>query len=402
MSKSIKIKTQVVFNKNVMYFLYPVIVIVAKIMRYIVFRESILLRGMGWGMLPEILNGTVGFDALWQGSGAATIAFFRLFNIFHLTTYEQFEAAITLVYSGILFLLLMRSKRTFTLYQLLMTCAIAALLNIYSFCLSKEPVQILYFLAMYLVIMSPGLSERQKDIALLLLWLFSAATFRQYYIMGVGFYFLLRVADTGMRRHTQKKLSKKKIALLLVLMGAAYYCLLLLVRRVSMDAYLELLFARSQERGVGIDMNTRIVPLFPTDSLYYYPLNYVTTIIRLLFPLELIRLAPRGAQYIIFLVYQLMLTYTVLTCLRNVKQNPLYKNLALYTYLAYLFTAAAAELDFGTWTRHETALFPLYFVLLDLIKIKERKYRSHSSRDTRRPAASPVNGFGSKWTAMEK
>ena len=360
-----------VFDRNVILFLFPIVIILGKVLRYTTI-DYTKKSFMGDSFLPVILNGSVKFS-LWDdlgGSANNTIFFFQKLNFLKLHTTKEFEIAITVCAALALFvLLLLRSPKRWTLTQTLFTLSLVGLLSMYCFALQKEPVQMIYFFVVYFIIISPRIPDWKKDIGTILVMVISAATFRMYYLLVAGFYVVIRVSSTVLFARSEK-VSKKRIVILLLSMGVVYYCVLLVARRVSTSSYELLLFSRSMERGEGGEIATRIVPWFPSSNIYYYPLIYLTTVFRLLIPIELL---PKGGKYLFYLFYQLILTYVVLRELQNIKQNPSYKNLALYFYLAFLLASAASELDFGTWVRHEAALFPIYLIIEGVIKMRKPK-----------------------------
>ena len=357
---------RLVFHKNSVFALSIITAVLAKVMRYTIMMDSQIANYnyIGKLLLKDILHSRSTFS-LWTGdsNGNATFLYQKL-NFFKLDTLEEFEVAVTIGGMLFIFLLLLYSKKNWSLFQTAFILCVVGVLNIFCFGLQKEPFQLIYFVVIFGFVVAPNIPEHIKDIAVVVVLVISSATFRSYYILTVGFYIAIRVTMTILKRRNYK-FSGKRIALLFLIMVAGYYFVLIVARAISPSSFELLMYARSDYRGEDSGWTTRLNPWFPIEDIKYYPLAYFTILLRLLFPLELFRFS--GGKYLLYIVYQLMLTYIMYRNIRIVDQLPSVKQISLFVYLAFLFTSAAAEPDFGSWTRHEAVLFPFFFVLIDLI-----------------------------------
>ena len=98
-----------------------------------------------------------------------------------------------------------------------------------------------------------------------------------------------------------------------------------------------------------------------------FTLNYLLIVVRILFPIELISYGPK---YILYVFYQLLVTYSLIKNLSSYKTNCQIKNISVLIYVAFLFTSATFEPDFGSWIRHEVVVFPLLMIMNDITTLK--------------------------------
>lgn len=427
-------------DKNIQNFLYwfiPII-IAAKIVRWTVMYYKLVLMSIGNGMAARMYFGMYHFrmSVLSQTSNISSVAesnagaLFRAINYFNCVFIDEWEIYISVIYN-IIALLLVRDfyKRTpqAGIKENIFVYLGVAILNIFCFCLSKEPYQMLFFILMALAIIK-GKTYQQKSIflgvALFLTVLFS----RKYYGLVLLYYFFLQyiVRYFFDNINYQTKNGKKKlisnIFFTSIIIGISYFFLLSYLATSDEGTYTEMIDANYRDMNRASVADSEIVPIFPKGNRVFATFDYVIKIFRLMFPYEL--LIKGRIKYIFFIVFQsLLVTFIgrafinrkknaitddeeeeenedekeVATLGENVSENKeeadiieeieeeeekeeteeekelrllkeedrrLSRTSALYLYLAFLLCSAAFEPDFGSWIRHQGVALPIILLIL--------------------------------------
>ena len=103
-------KKNLVIKRAFIIIFYFFLVIVAKVVRYTVMKESLVDASIGHEMLEDIINSEhLKFSISSEESMATTNAstFFKIINIFNFNTYIQFEIYITIIWNLILLVILL-------------------------------------------------------------------------------------------------------------------------------------------------------------------------------------------------------------------------------------------------------------------------------------------------------
>ena len=79
--------------------------------------------------------------------------------------------------------------------------------------------------------------------------------------------------------------------------------------------------------------------------------NYSINFVRMAFPIELILIS---IKYIPFVVYQIYISVHLLKMLKNISCENI---ILIATYLSFFMVSVIFEPDFGSWIRHESAMF---------------------------------------------
>ena len=86
----------------------PVLVALGKLVRYTILKKVLVDQGIGHNWIGTIVNGGGSFSFIDTDgaidAGGNSVFWYRVFNIFHLSTYGQFEVAITIIFNIILLL----------------------------------------------------------------------------------------------------------------------------------------------------------------------------------------------------------------------------------------------------------------------------------------------------------
>ena len=375
MDKSDFKKKNIVFNKSLFVLLLPVLVALGKLVRYTILKKVLVDQGIGHNWIGTIVNGGGSFSFIDTDgaidAGGNSVFWYRVFNIFHLSTYGQFEVAITIIFNIILLLLLIKVVRYLTFNQMIFIAVSIAVLNIFDFTLAKEPVQMVYFIFIFAIILRQT-SFNAKMVEVVLLLLLTAITFRSYYVL-VAFFFVCSALLFRFMIIKSNKYFWLRVILVILIMGLIYYIFLKVCNHISRDTYEELIRVRTRVSDAATDMRN----IFKATSLEIFTVDYMIMVVRMLFPVELLKM---GVKYFPYVGYQIILTLYIINAIKNVKTNGNIKNIALYLYIGFLFASAAFEPDFGSWIRHEAVLFPLYLIIINSINIKDKVIKKKKIR----------------------
>lgn len=365
--KKIKIKfiDNMLDSKSKIVLWWIFIVIFSKIIRYTILKVTLVDASIGHHMIYSIINHYTKFklfdnDSGGDASGNAAFIFDKL-NIFGLTTYIQFEVFITIIFNILVMIIILKGKNKYTSNQYLFIITSIMMLNIFSFNLAKEPIQFLYFFLMFIVLNS-NINLKLKLVSIILCIFLCTLTFRTYYILILYFgiiFFLLYKLIIG-----ENEISFLKIVFILIIIGISYYFCLSVVKSIAPDIYFELIRVRHRQSMATTDIRA----LFKTNNLISYTLDYVIVLLRLLFPIELIRFGPK---FLLYIFSQLVVTIVFINSFINQKNISYNQKIALYIYIGYLLTSACFEPDFGSWVRHESTVFPITVFLSGIINHKE-------------------------------
>ena len=174
--------------RNFYYWFIPII-IAAKIVRWTVMYYKLVVMSIGNGMAMRMYFGMYSFrmSVLSQTSNISSVAesnagaLFRAINFFNCIFIDEWEIYISIIYN-IIALLIVRDfyKRTpqAGIKENIFVYLGVAILNIFCFCLSKEPYQMLFFILMALAIIK-GKTYQLPDRFILqkILWLSTSILF---------------------------------------------------------------------------------------------------------------------------------------------------------------------------------------------------------------------------------
>lgn len=349
---------QLFVNINLIFFMFVPLILVGKLVRWTFMRPVLVDQGVGFAYLRMAFDERIDVQANVEIILSEFILFFSRFGI---TTYSQFEILITFLWNIMIFIMLLNCKKYLTLLQAIFIALSVMVLNIFAFTLAKEPIQMLYFILIYPVLCSQRLSYRLKFLLVSAIIIFSAITFRIYFYFII--YFML-VGQIGLalllRRHKPLIVT---LAFLLLVSAIGYFTLFHIMPHMSYIDYHELIRVRQTTRG--IDATSVIAPSTRVDTYFWLSVNYIVISIRLLFPVELLRLGIRFWPYVI---YQLVITSVFLIRLATYSKSTETVKLATLVFFGFFAVSASFEPDFGSWIRHESVLFPIFLIMT---RIKE-------------------------------
>ena len=119
----------------------------------------------------------------------------------------------------------------------------------------------------------------------------------------------------------------------------------------------------------SVDAITQINDIFYSNNLLTYTLNYFINLVRVLFPIELI---VKGIKYMPFVIFQVYLSVNILKKLKNIKYRNKTMKILMSIIVSYILVANLYEPDFGSFIRHEVAL---YFIIISIVLFDCRRFR---------------------------
>ena len=359
------LKKNKIYNKDLILILFIPLIVISKAIRYTFMKKLLVDPGIGHGWINRILYEKLSF-VIWTFSSKVNtrdnaIAFFQKINFLSLDSYIQWEIFITLIFNIILFIIIIACvKSKLKQSQFIYICLSIVVLNIFDFCLAKEPFQMLYFLVIFIILINKKGSLKFKFLSILLVLFFSAITLRNYFLF-VFAYMIVSYFICNYFVKRNKKICKKDLLKIVLFISIIYYFMMLIIQKIDIADYNELIWLRTKNR----DANSEIYNIIKGNNLFLFTINYILVVIRLCFPIELVKL---GIKYFPFIIYQFFMTKYLIDNLINLKKINNIKKICLYLFIGFILASAMFEPDFGSWVRHEAILFPIMLFLNGSIK----------------------------------
>ena len=350
------------YDISAVLMIFPVLILIGKVIRWTILKSVLVDMSIGHRMITKILEGTGGFvsfaeTGMSDATGNASV-FFRIFNVFHLQSLVGFEVFITFIWNLIILLLILKCVEKLDFWQFAFLVVSIIVINIWDLCLAKEPIQFLFFLALFAVVNSNSLENWGRCLFSVMVLMISVLYFRNYYILMIAFgIIILIVCEKWLLQ--KEKLSVKDVIKLIAILAISYFMMIVVLKVVSSSSYNELIRVRNRSGAA----HTQIVNIFKSNNLIIFTINYFVIILRMLFPVEILV----GIKYVPYVAYQIMISIYVIVKVIGLKQKNFSQRFAIYLYLAFLLTSAAFEPDFGSWVRHEASIFPLLLIVTECI-----------------------------------
>lgn len=364
---------EIKINKFFIFGFYFIVVILAKVVRYTIMKTVLVDAARGYSMLEQILyNEGLHFRLSDENASMAfnnAEVIFKAINIFGFTTYTQYEVFITILWNIIILCIISKIdeiKDNLVGIYILLTIAV---MNIFNFTLSKEPIQMLYFVLMYIILSSKNIKNNWKMLFSIIVVLLSTVTFRSYYILMVMFTIMIAVM-CNMLILNKEKVKLRHFVIIISMIGIAYFIFLNIAKFAFPSSFIDLKKYRLKDYQAASAIHT-IIP-GSRSNLVLFVFDYLIVVIRIMVPVEI---AAMGPKYIIFVIYQIIITFFIIRTIKNIKKISTIERYALYLYIGFILASATFEPDFGSWVRHEAAAFPLMLILIGLKKIRKEKRR---------------------------
>ena len=312
-------------NISRFYLWFIPIIIASKIVRWTVMYMKLVVMSIGNGMAVRMYLGMYQFkvSGLSQTSSASSVAesnagaLFRAINFFNCIWIQDWEIYLSVLFN--IFTLIMVVdfyKRTpqAGLKENIFIYLGVAILNIFCFCLSKEPYQMLFFFLMAMAIIA-GRTYQQKSIMLGGALFLTILLSRKYYGLVFIYYFFLQYIVRYLFDNIdfQSKHGKKKLITNIfftsIIIGVSYFFLLSYLSTSSESTYNEMMNANYRDMDRASVADSEIVPFFSKGNKLLATVDYVIKIFRLLFPVEL--LIKGKVKYLFFIAFQVLLAYFI-------------------------------------------------------------------------------------------
>lgn len=339
-------------------------ILAGKLVRHTVMRETLVVPGIGWQMVNKTNNKEYRFgftirdhstdDAASSATSNAGYIFEKINFLNLASSYYGYEILISVIWNLLIFWILIKLKKSYTFSEMIFILISVSVLNIFDFTIAKEPVQMLYFILMFLVLKS-NKTESVKYIFCLFIYLLCFITYRNYYILMAAFMiFVYTIYKLIISKIS--KINLKHILLILLSIFLCYFTFLNIAKIVDVTSYNELLRVRLRTSSAASDMRA----IFKSNNLILFSLDYILMLVRMLVPIELVKLGPK---YAIYTIYQVIISIIIILNIKNINKISIERRVALYIYIAFLMGSAAFEPDFGSWIRHEAVLFPILLII---------------------------------------
>lgn len=348
-------------NRNLVLLLIFPVMIVAKFMVINILPDKYFFDN---NRILAMVNGTAGNRAWNAGSYKVATDFFRNINVFDFTKLNQWTLFLGLIFSLVIFIMIAGADAP-DLLQSVFILATVGLLNIYIFNIGKDIIQFAFFFAVYVVLMLPIKNSLVKIILAAIILYYESTFFREYYVLIAAL--AIAVYAVLLFFRSRSRLGLGSLVWIIVLMFLIITGVMVVASKRMPDEFQQIMMLRAgYEQTFGDDnggnMATAIQNKIPGESLPIFMVNYVINLVRMMVPVEL---ALRGAAYLPFFVFQLMVTAYLVNLLRQINQvHDAKLFIALCVFIGYVLASAIFEPDFGSWTRHESATFPLLLILI--------------------------------------
>lgn len=351
-------------NRDMTLIMIPIVAIVAKIIY--MFFLPIKYFYDSYRVIGMLVQGEK-FSYGWTGY-QDTVEFHKAINILNLTTVNQFSIWYGILMTPLIMFMVSKVKEM-RIKEVIFAFMATGVLNIYVFNINKEMIQILYFLAIYIVISLPIKNTFVKMIGCALIFYWESITFRTYYILMAAMAILMYFIFLWLRN--RKKIGKFQIALVVILCFIGIFVFFYASQYVSYDDYIDALNVRDGSTGAIAEAggaNSAIYnPIEVNSNLGIFMFDYVINSVRMMFPIELLFKSPGYAP---FVVYQIFILIYVFNTIKNIKIIDREMIVTLSCFVAYFFGSVVFEPDFGSWVRHEATTFPI----LQLMAFKSNTY----------------------------
>lgn len=347
-------------NRDTTLLLIPVVAVLAKFIYFYILPDKYFFDS--WRMVSMLVG-----DGKMQAWDAyeTTVNFYRSINFLNLTTINQWSIVLGIIMTIMLMFIISRTYRM-TIMQCLFVLMATGLLNIYVFNITKETVQLLFFVLIYIIICLPINNQYVKMILCALVFYWESTFYRTYYIIMAAMTVFLFLVFKWLR--SREDIKKKHVALTIIMCFIAVFIFLYVSQFVSHDDYISALNIRDKST---ITDATSIIknPIEVNGNLGIFMFDYVINAIRMMIPIELIVKSPVYAPFVIF---QIFILYYYIRVMINIKKININMVLVLSCFSAYLFGSFIFEPDFGSWVRHESATFPI----MQMMVLQSENYNS--------------------------
>lgn len=358
-------------NRDMAIKLIPFVAIIGKIVQLFFlpakyFYDSTRMIGMLTG--DSHMAGWAGYKT--------TVDIFKSIDFFHFTTTTQWSIALGIIGTILLMFLISKCKEMST-SEVVYTLMATGLLNIYVFNISKEPVQFTFFFMTTIIIFLPIKNTLIKIIGCAAIFYWESNTFRTYYALMACMCLVLYLIF-WLFRALFKRITVVKIIIAAIMCFVAMFSFVFACQYVDKESYEDVINVRDESKNeyasTAISNPSEVNGNF-VKFMQYYVINSV----RMMLPIELLFKSPGYAPFVVYQVFLLMYWFR---SIKNIKKINDRAFLSLACFTAYLFGSFCFEPDFGSWVRHESASFPVFYIMayedLSLKKSENTDYETQT------------------------
>lgn len=276
---------------------------------------------------------------------------------------EMLQWGLILSFLGTTFLFnLLIKRKEYSFMEYIFIYISVVLLNIYVFNISKDFIQFLFLLVLYIILMNKKWNNKVKILLMSLVLSYEALNFRMYY--GIMALLIISLYSIYQLLFKDKELTTSNLVRFLLISFLAFFIEVFGVSLISNSSFQEIMTARSSVNDIregSMDAATIILePLGDNTNIFIFSVNYIINFIRMLLPFELML---KGIKYLAFIIYQLFITYNIYLLWKKTKNNP--KTILLFiTILSYEMMSVIFEPDFGSFVKHQTAMTLIFLEMI--------------------------------------
>lgn len=316
------------------YIWFLPIIIISKVVRWTIMYDRLVAMSIGRGMVDRMAAGSYksfaisGLSEMTNGASVAEYncgVLFDTLNIFGITTTLGWEVFISIFYNIFLLFLIkdfyQRTPNAGRKENLFVYTGVA-ILNIFCFCLSKEPYQMLFFFVMAWAIKS-GKGYQMKSVLLSGAILLTILLSRKYYGLVLIYYFILQYVvrylfdNVDLHSKNGKKKLFVNIMITAAIIGVCYFFMLSYLATANEDTYDEMVNANYRDINRASVAASEITPFFEKGNPILMTADYVIKIFRLMFPIEL--LIKGKLTYVFLIFFQALLAMGITNAFINRK-----------------------------------------------------------------------------------
>ncbi|PWG59995.1 hypothetical protein [Bifidobacterium catulorum] len=346
-------------DKNVVLALVPVVAIVAKIMvafvlpdKYFYDNNRILGMSIGSATVDE-----------WEGTYRVAADLFARLNVFGFRTMLDWSFTLGVVFSILVFLMVIRVDSPDFLQSVFILAA-TGLLNIYVFNIGKDIIQFAFFFVVYIILILPIDSSILKIALSCAVLYYESTFFREYYVLIAALVLFVFVLLSAFRLG-RGDFNAPTVVAICVICFLGIYAMMLVAQRAMPAEYRQMIDLRAGYVTAfdgSADSQTLIRNWIPGSGLPIFMANYLINAVRMMLPVELVL---RGLYYLPFFCFQMLITFYMVRLLRRInKVHDKSQFLAVCIFIGYALASFIFEPDFGSWVRHESATFPVLHLLV--------------------------------------
>lgn len=351
---------KVILDKKIWGLFIILISILSISIRYVFLTDKFFFDSLGLLSLERDFSIT---GNLQEGSFGVTAMLFSYINFFDFKSLLEWSIYIIIVF-GIINFILLRKIYIIELKKFIILLIGFLLWYLFAAGITKEVVQTLFYFCIYFFIANNMFfkSVYSKVIVGIIILFISSICFREYYILTAFFSGIIYLIYYFLKKKNIEGLKGYIFSIIMYLIVLVLF--LIIAEVIFPEGYSAIVTLRSVGYQYLIETGTDsfINNIIEGDNIYIYILNYIINYFRLLLPIEL--LFGGKIYYIPFVIYQIAFTYYYIKNICNLTKIDNEKFICMIFLTSFIMVATMMEPDFGSWLRHQSACYMLFFSIL--------------------------------------